>query len=119
MTCSTASAIITEATPTKNSRNLGWRRAANDLGVLMARKLLEDADGPTRRRVLSHLRPDPRGRVACARSASGVPALRLYGGRGAARQPAGHGGARRGGADSLLPGEPLSDPADAFLRRLQ
>src|SRR3954466_6566670 len=118
MTCSTASAIITEATPTKNSRNLGWRRAANDLGVLMARKLLETADGPTRRPVLPHLRPDPRGGVAGARTARRVPALRLDGDRRAARQPAGHRGARRGGADSLPPRQHISDPADAFLRRL-
>ena len=114
-----ASAIITEATPTKNRRNLGWRRAANDLVSLMARKLLEDGDGPTRRPFPPHLRARPPGRAALARTARRVPALRLDGGRGTARQPAGHGGARRRGADPLCPGQHLSDPAHAFLWRLQ
>src|SRR4051812_19388278 len=118
MTCSTASAIITEATPTKNSRNLGWRRAANDLGWLMARKLLQDADGPTRRIVLPDLRTHPPDRAAPARTTRRVSPLRLDRERGTARQPPGYGGARRGGADSLPSGQHLSDPADAFLRCL-
>src|SRR5580765_3697467 len=122
-----ASAIITEATPTKKRRNFGSRRAANERGALMVGgsgsgrvyKLLEDADGPTGRPLLPHLRPLPSGRAAGARTARRVPALRLDGERGTARQPAGHGGARRRGADPVPPGQHLSDPAHAFLWRLQ
>jgi hypothetical protein len=100
-----ASAIITEATPTKNGRNRGWRRAANERVSLMARKLLK----------AEMVRPDVLCCPTCgltleveparARAARRVPALRLDGERGTARQPAGHGGARRRGADSLCPGQ--------------
>src|SRR5262245_3403746 len=107
MTCSIASAIITDATPTAKPGKRGWRRAANDLVSLMARKLLEHEDGPTRRPGLLHLRSHSPGRAARARTAGRVPALRLDGARRAARQPPGHRGARRSRVDPLHPGQHL------------
>src|SRR5262249_24380112 len=118
-----ASAIITEATPTKNRRNLGWRRAANERGVLMAgalaHMLLGRADGPTRRPVLPHLRPYAGGRSARARAARRMPALRLDSERKPPRQPASDRRAGNRRVDPLYPGQHLSDSAHAFLWRLQ
>src|SRR6185503_9114320 len=116
MTCSIASAIITDATPRAKPAKRGWRRAANERGALMAGRSWS---------VICWKRGMVRPEVLCcptcgltlevARPARRVPALRLGRERRAARQPAGHGGARRRGADPLHPGQPLSDPAHAFL----
>src|SRR5690349_4905336 len=116
-----ASAIITEATPAKNRRNLGCRRAANEGVELMvealAHMLLGHRDGPAGGPVLPDLRAHPAGRFARARPARRMPALRLYGERRTARQPAGHRGPRDRRTDSLHPGQHLPDPAHAFLWR--
>src|SRR4026207_2057724 len=124
MTCSIASAIITDATPRKKPRKRGWRRAANERVSLMVYKLLESPNGPTGCPVLSYLRPHaaapPAGPRAPGRASAPPPgpsprpggpgaagrvsALRLDRERGPPWQPAAHGGARRRGADPLRPG---------------